>query len=465
MAPFDLFVIGGGSGGVACARRAASHGARVALCESGRLGGTCVIRGCVPKKLMHYGAHFSEWFKASKAYGWEPGQPPHDWNGLLTARNREIERLGGIYQNMLQKAGVTVIEGHGRVIEGNGDARLGVEVAGERYGATNVLVAVGGRPSLVDVPGIEHAITSDHMLEDLYDQPERLVVVGGGYIGVELASIFHALGTNTQIVLRGDAPLRGFDGDLRQTLADQIEKHGVTLRTGTQVTSIHRGQPGRMMVETDGGSIETDQILYATGRKALPNTEGVGLDVLGVRTNNVGSIYVDRAYQSNVPGLYAVGDCSDHAGNGITCGFFDLTPVAIAEGRVIAETLFNDNPHQVDYETIPTAIFSLPQAGTVGMSEERAREQGFEIDVYRTRFKPMMHTLTGEDHAIMMKLIVDRPTDRVLGCHMVGDEAAEIIQGLAVALTAGATKAHFDATVGVHPSAAEEFVTMYQAVS
>ena len=457
MAEFDLFVIGGGSGGVACARRAASYGARVALCEESRLGGTCVIRGCVPKKLMRYGAVFSEHFKTARSYGWGVGDVRLDWQHLIEARNNEIARLNGIYRTMLEKAGVTVIEGHGQVKGPNS-----VEVAGKIYTADRLLIAVGARPSLIDIPGIEHVITSNEALEGMTREPKRLAVMGAGYIGVELASIFNGLGIETSIFFRKPLPLAGFDQDVREALVEQYKVQGLDVRAGTTIDAIEPdGDDFR--VKTSAGEMRFDTVLYATGRNPIPNTKNLGLSELGVAMDRSGAVHVDHSYRSGIESIYAVGDCSDHAGAGLNSGASDLTPVAIAEGRAIAEALFNDNPHEVRYDTIPTAVFGLPEAGSVGLTEERARDEGHDVTIYKTSFRPMLHTLTEEPVKIMMKLVVDAASDRVLGAHMVGDDAGEIMQGLAVAMTAGATKADFDATVGLHPSAAEEFVTMYQA--
>ncbi len=459
MADFDLFVIGGGSGGVACARRAASHGARVGLCEPGRVGGTCVIRGCIPKKLMRYGAVFADHFTAAAGYGWRFEPPRLDWSALIDARDREIARLNGVYINMLEKAGVALFKARGRVAGAHE-----VEVGGERHRASHIVIAVGGKPSLPDQPGIEHAITSDEALENLRERPGRLVVIGGGYVAVELACIFHALGVETSLLCRREQPLRWLDVDLRQFLTEQMRSHGLDIRGSTPV---HHVEPagGRLVVMTAAGPIPTDAVLYATGRLPIPNTKGLGLEQQGVTMSENGAVTVDAAYRSSVPHIYAVGDCSDHAACGIDPAQFDLTPVAIAEGRVIAETLFNANPQVVNYDQVPTAVFGIPEVASVGLSETQAGERGHEVAVFKTSFRPLLHTLTGEPVRTMMKLVVDRASDRVLGCHMVGDDAAEIIQGLAVALTAGATKAEFDATVGLHPSAAEEFVTMYQATA
>ncbi|MEZ5835442.1 MAG: glutathione-disulfide reductase [Geminicoccaceae bacterium] len=461
MAQYDLFVIGGGSGGVACARRAASHGARVGIAERSRLGGTCVIRGCVPKKLMHYGAHLGHLARLSKDYGWRFGDIALDFDSLVRSRNEEIGRLNGIYRKMLDGAGVAIHEGRamiGRAREGGMHA---VEIGGERHMARNVVVAVGAAPSLPPVEGIEHCVSSDFMLEESYPLPGRFAVVGAGYIGLEIASILNGLGSRTTLILRGDEPLRGFDDDLRRTLSRSLERQGVSIRARTVVDRISKTDDG-IHLHTNVDTIDADLVLYSTGRKPVPCTDGLGLDEIGVMRNSDGMIYVDATYATNVEGIYAVGDCSDHAGNGMDGGQFDLTPVAIAEGRVVAESLFNNNPHKVRYDTIPTAVFSRPEAASVGMSEWLARAQGYDVEIYRTSFRPMILSFTASEERIFMKLVVDRATDRVLGCHMVGDDAAELIQGFAVALTAGATKAQFDETVGIHPSAAEEFVTMYK---
>lgn len=464
MAHYDLFVIGGGSGGVACARRSAGYGAKVGLAESSRVGGTCVIRGCVPKKLMHYGAHFAETFKQARGYGWRLERPPAlDFRALLEARNKEIQRLNDIYLGMLERAGVALHPGRAKIL-GTNDGRFAIGVEGETHSADRVLVAVGASPSRPAILGIEHTMTSDEILEDLYDMPRRMAVIGAGYIGIELASIMNALGVETRVILRAEQPLRGFDEDLRRQLTEELRRHGLELVPRTTVSAIHKLEQGYRL-ETSGGAIETDLVVYATGRPPLPNTRRLGLATLEVAMDEVGAVKVDKAYRSNVEGLYAVGDCSDHAGAGLDSGQHDLTPVAIAEGRVIAETLFNDNPQEVAYESIPTAIFGLPQAASVGLSETAARARGHDVEIFETRFRPMLYTLTGGEDRTYMKVVVDKATDRVLGCAMVGDDAAEIIQGLAIALTAGATKAQFDRTVGVHPSAAEEFVTMYQPKS
>jgi glutathione reductase (NADPH) len=462
LADFDLFVIGGGSGGVACARRAASHGARVGIAESSRVGGTCVIRGCVPKKQMHYGAHFAEYFRLAGSYGWDVGTPERAFERLLENRNREISRLNGIYIRMLESAGVRLFEGHARLRPERDGEDFRVEVAGETATAARVLVAVGGRPHVPDgLLGSELAVTSDEVLEEVYPLPERLLVIGAGYIGVELASILHAFGSETTLMLRGEYPLRGFDQELRECLTAELEHGGLAIRRGIVPLAI-RKEGNALTVETSGGPLQADKVILATGRRPAPNTEGLGLDAHGVKRDPMGAVCVDLQYRSSTPGIFAVGDASNHAAASLDGEGFDLTPIAIAEGRALAEGLFNDNPVEVCYTTTPTAVFGLPQASTVGLSEERARTLGHDITVYRTRFRPLLYTLAGAERRTMMKLVVERGTDRVLGCHMVGDDAGEIIQGFAVALTAGATKADFDRTVALHPTAAEEFVTMYQ---
>jgi glutathione reductase (NADPH) len=360
---------------------------------------------------------------------------------------------------MLKSAGVELIRARGRVV-----GEHEVETGGEVHTAERIVIAVGARPTLPALPGMEHAITSDDALERLADKPRRLAVIGAGYIGLELASILHGLGIATSLILRRELPLRGFDRDVRQALAEQLRARGLDLRPATTVSAIAR-TPAGVLLETSAGPLEFDAVLYATGRDPVPNTASVGLAELGVALAPGGAIRVDRRYRSSIASIHAIGDCSDHAASGLDPGSFDLTPVAIAEGRALAETLFNDHPHEVCYETIPTAVFSLPEAAAVGLTEERARAAGHDVSTFRTSFRPLLHTLTGAPFRTMMKLVVDRASDRVLGCQMVGEDAAEIIQGLAIALTAGATKAQFDATVGLHPSAAEEFVTMYGATA
>ncbi len=445
---FDLITIGAGSGGVRASRVAAGCGARVAICEESRVGGTCVIRGCVPKKLLVYGAHFAEDFADAAGFGWTVGETSFDWPQLIARKDAEIDRLNGIYERILADNGVDILRGRARLT----DAHT-VEVDGKAFSAANILIAVGGWPSLPDIPGIEHAITSTEAL-DLPTLPKRIVIVGGGYIAVEFAGIFSALGAQVTQIVRGDTLLRGFDQDIRTTLASEMVKKGVDLRCETTVRSIQKLPGGQFSLRLAGGLsgevIETDLVMYATGRR--PNTARLGLEEAGVHLNKSGAVVVDEWNRSSVPHIYAVGDVTDRV---------NLTPVAIAEGRSFAETMFNDNPMTVDYENIASAVFSQPPVGSVGLGEAAARERyGCGVQIFVSRFKPMRHTLSGRDERTMMKLVVRRDDDRVLGCHMVGPDAPEIIQGLAIALKCGATKAQFDATIGIHPTAAEEFVTM-----
>lgn len=443
---FDLFTIGAGSGGVAASRRAASYGARVAIAESVRVGGTCVLRGCVPKKLLVYGSHYAEEFADAAGFGWTVEGARIDWARLIEAKDRELDRLNAIYIKMLNDSGVRILEGLARVVDPHT-----VEVAGRRYTAAHILVATGGRPELPPVPGIEHAITSDGAL-DLKTIPGRMVIVGGGYIGVEFAGIYRAVGAEVHQVIRGSMILRGFDEDLRAHLALEMTKKGIVIHPNTVATAIRRDGT-RLVVDTAAGeSIAADAVLYATGRK--PNTEGIGLEAVGVTLNKRGAIAVDEWQRTTVPSIYAIGDCTDRV---------NLTPVAIAEGRALAETLFNRNPTKMDHADVPSAVFSQPPAATVGLTEEAARAQT-GIDVYKAVFRPMRHTLSGRDERVMMKLVVERASDRVLGAHMVGADAPEIIQGLAIAVKAGLTKTDFDRTVAIHPTTAEEFVLMREPV-
>jgi len=440
---FDLFVIGAGSGGVRASRMAAGFGARVAVAESSRLGGTCVNLGCVPKKLMVYASTFSAVSEDARGFGWTVPQPTFDWTTLIANMDREIARLNGIYLELLEGAGVRVMEGHARLRD-----RHTVEVDGTVVTADRILIATGGRPFKSEIPGNELSITSDEIFH-LDRQPKRIVIAGGGYIAVEFAGILNGMGSEVTLVYRGPLFLRGFDDDVRSTLADEMRKRGIDLRFETLIDRIERTENGLVATTKHGDVIETDQILSAMGR--LPNTAGLGLEEIGVELSDRGAVVVNEQLESSVPGVYALGDCIDRIA---------LTPVALAEGKALAETLFNDNPTVVDYTDVPSAVFSQPPISTVGLTEAQAREQGFDVIVYRSTFRPMVHTLSGRDERTMMKLVVDKPSDRVLGVHMVGADAGEIIQGIAIALKAGATKATFDSTIGIHPTAAEEFVTM-----
>ncbi|OLU28102.1 glutathione-disulfide reductase [Pseudomonas sp. PA15(2017)] len=447
---FDLFVIGAGSGGVRAARFAAGYGARVAVAESRYLGGTCVNVGCVPKKLLVYGAQFADEFEHAEGFGWTPGQASFSWPTLIANKNREIERLNGIYRKLLVGSGVTLVEGHARLLDEHR-----VEVDGKVYSAERILIATGGWPHVPEIPGHEHAINSNQafFLEEL---PRRILVVGGGYIAVEFASIFNGLGAQTSLLYRGDLFLRGFDNSLRTHLHEELGKRGLDVQFNTDIARIDKQADGSLKATLkDGRTQEADCIFYATGRR--PMLDNLGLENTSVSLDDKGYIEVDDGYQTSAPSILAIGD---------VIGRVQLTPVALAEGMAVARRLFKPEEYrQVDYRMIPTAVFSLPNIGTVGFSEEQAREAGHEVKIFESRFRPMKLTLTESDERTLMKLVVDAKTDRVLGCHMVGPDAGEIVQGLAVALKAGATKQVFDETIGVHPSAAEEFVTLRTPVS
>lgn len=444
---FDLLTIGAGSGGVAASRRAANFGARVAIAESWRIGGTCVLRGCVPKKLLVYGTHFREEFEDARGYGWTIEDASLDWAGLIAAKDRELDRLNGIYVRMLDESRVTIIEGRATLI----DAHT-VAIAGRRYSAKHILIATGGSPELPGIPGVEHAITSNEAL-DLKRLPARIVIVGGGYIAVEFAGIFNAAGVAVTEVIRADRILRGFDGDIRAHLSAEMIKKGIAIRAGVKIARVDKvGDAYRLTSETDE-TLETDLVMYATGRRS--NTHGLGLEAAGVHVNKAGAIAVDEWQRSTVPNIFAIGDVTDR---------INLTPVAIAEGRAVAETLFGGNPTRMDHADVPSAVFSQPPVGTVGMSEETARQQLGAIDIYRAVFRPMKHTISGRDERTLMKLVVDRRSQKVLGVHMVGADAPEIIQGVAIAVKAGLTKRDFDRTIAIHPTSAEEFVLMREPV-
>ena len=440
---FDLFVIGAGSGGVRASRISAGYGARVAVAEASYLGGTCVNLGCVPKKLMVYASSFSAAATDAAGFGWTVPAPTFDWPIFIANKDREIERLNGIYRRLLEDSGVRIVEGRARLLDRNT-----VEVNGERFTTERVLIATGGRPFIPPIPGAELGITSDQVFH-LEKQPKKIAIMGGGYIAVEFAGIFNGLGTEVMLNYRGPLFLRGFDDDLRSTLAEEMTKRGIDLRFNSLVERIECTGDKYAVTLNSGEVIETDELLCAIGR--VPNTAGLGLEEIGVDLTERGAVVVDENLESSVSGVYAIGDCIDRVA---------LTPVALAEGMAIAERLYNDNPTVVDYTNIPSAVFSQPNIGTVGLTEAEARKDGFDVEIYRSTFRPMVHTMSGRNEKTMMKLVVDRKTDRVLGVHMVGPDAGEIIQGMAVALKAGATKATFDSTIGIHPTAAEEFVTM-----
>ena len=440
---YDLFTIGAGSGGVRASRMSASFGANVAVAEELYLGGTCVNVGCIPKKLLVYASHYGEDFADAASYGWSASEPRFDWTKLIANKNKEIGRLNDVYRKILGDAGVTILDGHAEILDPHA-----VALDGRKLTARYILVAVGSWPVVPKLPGSEHAITSNEAFH-LPSLPKRVVIVGGGYIGVEFAGIFHGLGAHTVQLYRGEAFLRGFDHDIRSTLAAEMLKRGIDLRFNADICRIERRGGTLYATLDDGSTIESDQVLYATGR--VPKTLDLGLERAGVKTDLNGAVIVDEYSKSSVDSIYAIGDCTDR---------MMLTPVAIAEGMALAHTLFNQRPTRPGYLNVPTAVFSTPNCATVGLTEEQARQANFKVDIYKTLFKPLKHTLTGRDERTMMKLVVDQSSDRVLGCHMVGAEAGEIIQGLAVALNCGATKAQFDATIGIHPTAAEEFVTL-----
>ncbi len=440
---FDLFVIGAGSGGVRAARMAAAFGARVAVAEDRYMGGTCVNVGCVPKKLYVYASEFGKAFKDAGGFGWQTGTPNFTWETLRDNKKAEIARLNGIYDNLLEGVGAQVLDGRASIV----DAHT-VAVGDKHYTAEKILVATGGWPHVPDFPGSELAITSNEIF-DLETFPERLVVVGGGYIAVEFAGIFNGLGARTTQLYRGPLFLRGFDDDIREHAASEIAKSGVDLRFETNVVSIARGDDGLTLELTDGSTLGADVVLYATGRK--PHLAGLGLDNVEVALTDAGYIEVDENYRTSEPSVYALGDVT---------GGMELTPVALAEGMAFARNEFGGLDQAVDYDFIPTAVFCQPNIGTVGFTEAAARDTFGDIELYKSTFKPMKHTLSGRDEKTFMKMIVDKATDRVVGVHMMGPDAGEIMQGIAVALRAGATKAVFDTTIGIHPTAAEEFVTM-----
>lgn len=442
---FDLFVIGAGSGGVRAARFAAGFGAKVAVVESRYLGGTCVNVGCVPKKLLVYGSHFAEDFEQAKGYGWTVGERSFDWPTLIANKNREIERLNGIYRKLLVNSGVTLLEGHGHLLDPHT-----VEVNGQRYSAERILIATGGWPVIPEIPGREYAISSNEafFLEQL---PKRVIVVGGGYIAVEFAGIFNGLGAQTTQLYRRELFLRGFDGTVRTHLRDEMIRAGVDLQFNADIARIDKQADGSLKATLkDGRELETDCVFYATGRR--PMLDNLGLENTGVQLNDQGFIQVGELFQTTEPSILALGD---------VIGRVQLTPVALAEGMAVARKLFKPEQYRpVDYQHIPTAVFSQPPIGTVGLTEEQAREQGHQVTVFESDFRALKLTLTESQERTLMKLVVDSQTDKVLGCHMVGPDAGEIVQGLAIALKAGATKQLFDETIGVHPTAAEEFVTL-----
>jgi len=440
---YDLFVIGAGSGGVRAARIAAGHGARVGICEESRVGGTCVIRGCVPKKLMVYAAHFAEDFEDARGYGWEVGESRFSWPRLIGAKDAEIDRLNRVYLRLLSDAGVTLYQQRGS-LAGPHEVQLGETTVS----AGHILIATGGRPWKPEIPGIENAITSDEVFH-LDELPPRVAVVGGGFIACEFAGIFNGLGSRVTQIYRGDAVLRGFDSDVRRVVSSELRNKGIDLRLESDVGQIEKLDEGLRVELRDGEFLDVDQVLYATGR--VPNVRGLGLPEVGVEVRADGRVVVDELSRTSVGHIYAVGDVTSRV---------NLTPVAIYEGHAFADTVFGGTPRPVNHEFVPSAVFSQPPVGTVGYSEEEAIHHVGAVDIFLSEFRPMKHTLSGRNEKMLMKLVVDRASQAVVGIHVVGPDAPEIVQGFAVAVKSGLTKDRFDCTIGIHPTAAEELVTM-----
>lgn len=445
---YDLFVIGAGSGGVRAARTASDLGVRVAIAEQRYLGGTCVNVGCVPKKLFVYASQCQDQFDAAAGFGWTVGQSTFNWTRLIANKNQEIERLKTVYSNLLQKSEVSIITGRAYVINAHT-----VAINDKEYSAERILIATGGWPFVPEIPGKQHIVTSNDMFF-LKQLPKRIIIVGGGYIAVEFASILHGLGVDTTVCHRGDKLMNGFDEDIRDFLAQEMTKKGIKLLFNTDIEAIESVGDSFSVRLVDSRALSTDLVMYATGRTA--NSSGFGLEALGVDLASEAAIKVNSDYQTNVPSIYALGDVTNRV---------NLTPVAIAEGMALVNKLYAKQPKSVDYNNIPTAVFCQPNIGTVGLTEAQAHEQYPDIDIYKTSFTPLKNTLSGLDEKILMKMVVVRSTDQVIGLHMVGSDAPEIIQGMAVAIRAGATKAIFDSTLGIHPTAAEEFVTLRVAAT
>ena len=446
---YDLFVIGAGSGGVRAARLAAQSGARVAIAEEHRVGGTCVIRGCIPKKFMVYASEYSSAFKAAEGYGWTVGKPTFDWEKFLSAKDIEIARLSGLYVRNLNNAGVELVHSRAELT----DAHTAVlKDENKTVTADKLLIATGGWPTLpADLPGIEHAITSNEAFH-LAELPKRILIVGGGYIAVEFAGIFNGLGVETTLLYRGANILRGFDDDVRTHLAGELERRGIKIILGCHHTALEKTGGGVTSRLTDGHAVETDVVMFATGRS--PNTAGLGLEAAGVAVNERGAVVVDAFSKTNVANIWAVGDVTDR---------INLTPVAIREAAAFADTVFHDKPTSFDHQDVASAVFSQPPVGSVGLSEADARRGGRKIDIYRSAFRPMKATFYGGEEHMLMKLVVEADTGRILGCHVVGPDAPEIIQMAAIAIKMGVTKGQWDQTCAVHPTAAEELVTMKAA--
>ncbi len=442
---YDLFVIGAGSGGVRAARMAANTGAKVVVAEEYRVGGTCVIRGCVPKKLFVYASRFGKDFKDAQNYGWSVETPSFDWTTLLANKDKEIDRLNAIYIKNLKASNVQILDTRA-VVRGPHTVYLLDEEL--EVTARTILIATGGAPFIPEFPGSQHAITSNEAFH-LPALPDNMVIVGGGYIAVEFAGIFSGLGVEVTQLYRGEQILRGFDDDLRYNLADEMTRRGIDIQLNSDVKEISHAGSGYRVDLTNGDAIFTDLVMYATGRN--PNTKNLGLEKTGVDLDRKGAVVVDQYSQTSISSIYAVGDVTDRV---------NLTPVAIREGMAFVETVFKDNPTRVDYDDIATAVFSEPELGTVGLTEAQAREKYTTIDIYKSLFKPMKHTISGRDTRTMMKIIVDAGSDRVVGVHIMGPDSGEMAQVLGIAVKMGATKADFDATIALHPTASEELVTM-----
>jgi len=439
---FDLFVIGGGSAGVRCARIAAGHGAKVGVAEERFWGGTCVNIGCVPKKLLVQAGEYGAWADDAGGFGWTIEKGPHDWPKLIAAKDREITRLEGIYRKLLNNAGATIFDARATFI----DAHT-LDVGGQRVTAKHIVIATGGYPERPPIPGAELGIVSDDAFY-LKAMPKKVIVCGSGYIAVEFAGIFQALGAETHLAYRQPLPLRGFDHDIRESLKEALDAQGVVQHAGCHLKHLEADGDQRVLTFDDGQTLKADLVFFATGRK--PNTAGLGLDKAGVTVNANGAVLVNHKRQTLQPHIYAIGDVTDQV---------NLTPVATAEGHALADTLFGGNPREVSLHNVPSAVFSTPPISSVGMTEEVAASMG-PVDVYVTKFTPMRHTLSGRNRKTTMKLIVDQATRKILGVHMLGEDAPEIVQGLAIAVVMGATKQDFDRTIGIHPTAAEEFVTL-----
>lgn len=440
---YDLFVLGAGSGGVRCARWSAGLGAKVGICEEDQYGGTCVIKGCIPKKLMVYASEFSEEVEIAKAYGWNAKKAEFNWGSFKQTRDSEIQRLSGLYKGMLDKNKVDHFNARGTILDPHT-----VMVDGKKYTSQRILIATGGKPYFPEIPGIEFAMSSNEVFTSK-TQPKSIVVVGGGYIAVEMAGIYHGLGSDVTQVIRQDLVLRGFDENCREVVQEEMSKKGIKFNTKTNIVEISKKEKMYHMKTDTGEEIIAEAILYATGRS--PNTNDLGLNELGIKLKKNGAIIVNDEYQTNVESIYAIGDCTDR---------FNLTPIATNEGTVLSEALYGKGEKTISYENVPSAVFSQPPLATVGLMEDEAKLKHGSLEVFESKFRALKHTISGLDEKTYMKMIVAKESQKVVGIHMVGKDAAEMMQGLAIAIKAGATKQDFDSTIGIHPSSAEEFVTM-----